>query len=226
MSAENKNGNKAGKIAAVAIVLSLIAIAIGGYATTIEKTEAKDDDYSLDTADGSKTGVVYVNNDGDVGINTKDSRTTLEIHSREENRSALFIINEIGTIMRYSGLRIDRNSVEKWFIGLGPSDDSLLLRRSASSNDMVIGTNGNIGIGTANPTSKLHVIGKGTFTGGVDPPYISFSKETHESIREYAKDVEDHEEVMQFWNGDMHRMEIYVISEDAFYTFSGELIEG
>jgi len=67
--------------------------------------------------------------------------------------------------------------------------------------------------------------GKLTAAGGIDPPYISFSKETHESIREYANYVEDHEEVMQFWNGDTHRMEIYVISEDVFYTFTGDLIE-
>jgi hypothetical protein len=67
--------------------------------------------------------------------------------------------------------------------------------------------------------------GKLTATGGVDPPYVSYSKETHESIREYAQYVEDHEEVMQFWNGDSHRMEVYVISEDLFYTITGELIE-
>ncbi|MBU0569007.1 hypothetical protein KKC52_13310, partial [bacterium] len=83
----------------------------------------------------------------------------------------------------------------------------------------------NVGIGTTTPSSKLHVIGKITATGGIDPPYVSYSKETHESIRERAKDVEAHEEVMQFWNASAHRMEVYVISEDRFYTFAGELIE-
>lgn len=84
---------------------------------------------------------------------------------------------------------------------------------------------GNVGIGTTAPTSKLHVIGKATFTGGVDPPYISFSDESHESIQQYAKEVEEHEKVMQFWNGEEHRIEVYVISEDRFYTITGELIE-
>ena len=87
------------------------------------------------------------------------------------------------------------------------------------------GVVGNVGIGTTSPTSKLHVIGKGTFTGGIDPPYISFSEESHESIRRYAKDVEEHEKVMQFWNGEAHRMEVYVISEDKIYTITGELVE-
>ena len=84
---------------------------------------------------------------------------------------------------------------------------------------------GNVGIGTASPTSKLHVIGKATFTGGVDPPYISFSNESHESIKEFAKTVEEHEKVMQFWNEQTRRMEVYVIDEDKFYTIAGELIE-
>ena len=29
----------------------------------------------------------------------------------------------------------------------------------------------------------------------------------------------------QFWNGKSHRMEVYVISEDKFYTINGVLIE-
>lgn len=67
--------------------------------------------------------------------------------------------------------------------------------------------------------------GKLTVTGGVDPPYVSYSKESHESIREFAQNVGDHEEVMQFWNGETNRMEIYDIEEDKFYTIIGELIE-
>ncbi|UCH88837.1 MAG: hypothetical protein JSV49_11445 [Thermoplasmata archaeon] len=67
--------------------------------------------------------------------------------------------------------------------------------------------------------------GKITVSGGVDPPFVSFSDETYTSIREYAKNVEDHEEVMIFWNGNANRMEIYVIAEDKFYTITGQLID-
>jgi hypothetical protein len=85
-------------------------------------------------------------------------------------------------------------------------------------------SNGNVGIGTTSPTSKLHVIGKATITGGIDPPYISFSNETYESIRDYAKDVEEHEKAMLFWNDKTHRIEVYDINEDKFYTITGEQI--
>ncbi len=83
---------------------------------------------------------------------------------------------------------------------------------------------GNVGIGTRTPTSKLHVIGKATFTGGVDPPYISFSAESHRTIREYAKDLDPHEVVMLFWNDDAKRMQVYARDDDAFYTLDGERV--
>lgn len=73
--------------------------------------------------------------------------------------------------------------------------------------------------------ASFTVSGKATFTGGVDPPYISFSSESHETIREYAKEVEEHEKVMQFWNGEAQRIEIYIIAEDKFYTLAGKLIK-
>jgi len=101
----------------------------------------------------------------------------------------------------------------------------IIYDRINSAYRFVLNNAGNVGIGTTSPTSKLHVIGKATFTGGVDPPYISFSDESHESIQQYAKEVEEHEKVMQFWNGEEHRIEVYVISEDRFYTITGELIE-
>lgn len=67
--------------------------------------------------------------------------------------------------------------------------------------------------------------GKVTAPGGIDPPYVSFSNETHASIRAFAKDIESHEEVMQFWNAPLHRLEVYVIAEDRFYTLVGDLVE-
>ncbi|HCM36321.1 MAG: hypothetical protein A3J30_02065 [Candidatus Wildermuthbacteria bacterium RIFCSPLOWO2_02_FULL_47_9c] len=73
--------------------------------------------------------------------------------------------------------------------------------------------------------TNVNITGKLTALGGVDPPYVSFSAETRETIRNFAKDVQEHEEAMLFWNGETRRMEAYVIGEDAFYTITGDLIE-
>jgi hypothetical protein len=97
------------------------------------------------------------------------------------------------------------------------------------SNTLAI-MGGWVGIAKVSPTCALDVVGdirltgKLTASGGVDPPYVSYSNESHESIRVYAEEVEDHEEIMLFWNGEASRMQIYNISEDSFYTITGELI--
>lgn len=94
---------------------------------------------------------------------------------------------------------------------------------------MTILGNGNVGIGTSTPDNKLtvsgdaHITGKLYADGGVDPPYVSYTQETHKSIREYAQSVSS-DEVMMFWNSEAHRMEVYVISEDTFYTITGERV--
>ena len=69
------------------------------------------------------------------------------------------------------------------------------------------------------------VFGKLTVTGLIDPPAITFSAETHDSIKQLAIGVSDHEEVMQFWNGDNNRFEVYVILQDAFYTLDGKEVK-
>ena len=83
---------------------------------------------------------------------------------------------------------------------------------------------GSSGLGTKDYLKIDYVTGKTTIPGGIDPPYVSFSGETHESIREYAKNAEKKEETMLFWSAENHRLEIYVINEDKFYTIIGEPI--
>ena len=143
----------------------------------------------------------------------------------------------IGTTNPLSPLHVEK-------LNAGPQDLAFFTNPSDNTNaeasiELNVGTNipfaweitGSqhgfwIGITTvAIPALQINNNGKITVPGGIDPPYVSFSKESHNSIREYAADVYDHEEVMQFWNGDAHRMEIYVISEDAFYMLTGELIQ-
>lgn len=117
------------------------------------------DNHSLDSPDGSREDVVFVNNDGYVGINTNDSNANLEIQSREDNQLTLLKIHQTGSGRAYTGLQIDRNNVEHWFIGIGQNNNNLLFRRDASSNDLVIDKSGDVGIGTGIPENKLHIDG-------------------------------------------------------------------
>jgi len=195
------------------------------------------------------TGDEYI---GEVGIGTDDPQCKLDVRGPTSIQSwrsglggrdsILYVeaINgtedyyyQIRTVSHYGTNFVITNSGK---VGIGtdtPGDYKLFVQGKAAApsgwysqyfksyggNYLYIDAGDNGADITINPSS-----GKVSIPGGIDPPYVSYSKESHESIREFAQDVEDHEEVMQFWSGESHRMEIYVISEDAFYTLTGELI--
>ena len=71
-----------------------------------------------------------------------------------------------GSDASYTGLTLNWTGAEKWFIGRDGTGgtDKLIFRRSGSSNDMVIDTAGNVGIGTTSPSQKLEVNGNMLFT--------------------------------------------------------------
>ena len=170
---------------------------------------------------------------GNVGIGTNSPNSKLEVigdmritNPSDPDDYLMISVSNMGTGLTHmaDGGHVGQSVILDGSGGLSAESVVSWFGYTAETGNIIV-KQGKIGVGTTNPTSKLHVIGKATITGGVDPPFISFSKESHASIREFAKDVEDHEEVMQFWNGDSHRMEIYVISEDLFYTIAGELIK-
>lgn len=191
-----------------------------GTLQTTAATGGGDDDWRW-TSGSDVSGDIY--HLGDVCIGYTHPSSELEVYGNEDNfvgiritnvnegsqsAEGIYFKNEDGTI---AGIRLfDEGSATY------PSQMNIFNNRPGGSIHLISGSI---------HTSELYVSGKGTFSGGVDPPYISFSEETHESIRAYAEEVDEHEKVMQFWNGEAHRMEVYVINEDAFYTLTGEPIE-
>ncbi|MCD6400219.1 hypothetical protein J7L85_05445, partial [candidate division WOR-3 bacterium] len=102
---------------------------------------------------------VVVTNDGRVGIGKTDPGYKLDIRETAgEGGAALIRINQDNSTPLYTGLRLDRQGQsEKWFIGMNDSDDKLRFRRNSSSDDLVIDTSGNVGIGTVGPSGLLDV---------------------------------------------------------------------
>lgn len=164
---------------------------------------------------------------GKVGVGTTVPATKLAVNNAAVAGSAMSI-NRDSSVTGYANVRFDTAGAAKFSIGLDkdltPSADKLTFYDYGAAATVMTITGDNVGIGTASPSSKLHVIGKATITGGVDPPYISFSNESYESIRKYAKNVEEHEKVMLFWNAKTKRIEVYVIGDDAFYAIDGERV--
>ena len=98
---------------------------------------------------------ILVLKSGNVGIGTSDPNTKLTVEG-PSNGMALAKINQTGN-RAYMGLRLDRNDTEKWLLGMDHVNEKLLFRRTASSNDMVIDTLGNVGIGTTYPSQKVDI---------------------------------------------------------------------
>jgi hypothetical protein len=123
--------------------------------------------FSTSESVGTTSVRMRIENTGKIGINTVSPTALLDIDGYFDE-VALLKIAQWGN-RNWSGFRLDRNHSEKWFIGMSASDDMLLIRRNASSNEIVIDENGNVGIGRT-PTSggfnKFEVEGLAAKTAG------------------------------------------------------------
>jgi hypothetical protein len=158
---------------------------------------------------------------GNVGIGTSNPNTMLHINGKGLDNTGSTAVVRIVSGNGAQNLLLDGNEIDA-------TADNLNLNYNSSEDVVLAHGGGNVLLD--NPKSKLIVNGKiigryGQFSDGVGPPFISYSNETHQSIREFSKNIDPNDKVMQFWNGDAHRMEVYVIDEDRFYTITGELIE-
>ena len=106
---------------------------------------------------GSCASLLVCSENGRVGIGTTRPVTRLDIHA-PPNNPAVARVNQTGGLNQ-AGWRVDRDSTEKWFVGLGDTNENLLFRRNGSSSDMVIDASGNVGVGTSEPDRKLHLLG-------------------------------------------------------------------
>ncbi len=92
---------------------------------------------------------------GNIGIGTGSPATKLDIKGGSGG-FALLRLDQTSPA-EYVGLRLDRDSSEKWFVGMDHQDDDLIFRKGAADNSVVIGTNGCVGIGDETPGNKLKI---------------------------------------------------------------------
>lgn len=136
-------------------------------------------------------------------INTPHRRVTLWGQSFNGTNSVNGSLSNTGTITASAAATYDigsnaldyRNGYFQW-IG-AKSNTNLRLAANNSDNQIVLHTNGNVGIGTASPTYKLHVIGDiYTTTGfkknGSSNSYVLLGGGGHKLISDFATSNHTH----------------------------------
>jgi hypothetical protein len=143
----------------------LLALALG--MVVIGQTEQQavsaqsPDGHSLDAADGDPTDTVFVDNDGNVGIRTTNTKATLDINGHVNVQDG----NNAGVIYFPQSGNLPNLYIR--------SDDDPSTYEEASER-LFVGGNGNVGIGTANPLANLDVVGHSRLGTGIADSWFPY----------------------------------------------------
>ena len=148
----------------------------GGDALLLTKTGVNSYIYNRDSGDlrlgtNDQFSYVTIKPTGNVGIGTTSPETKLHIFKGESNGAAantdsgLTIENSTSTYLQFltpatseSGILFGDTDNDSGALVYSHSTDSMSFRTAATTK-MTIRSGGNVGIGTASPSTKLHVIG-------------------------------------------------------------------
>jgi hypothetical protein len=144
-----------------------------------------------------RTNSVYTlatTDDGNVGIGTTTPGSKLEIDSGAPGSIKL------GELSNYNGISLNgtldiqnynllSRSTDKALYINRPSGNDIFFRENNTDTQVVIKSDGNVGIGTTSPSQKLHVVGKALITDDVQltgsNPRIDFNSNGASSLRFY-----------------------------------------
>lgn len=153
-------------------VAGLIHSSSGGIKfpdNTIQTTASSGDGYSLNADDGNPLDAVYVNNAGNVGLNTTSAAWMMDIDGRSttEADDAVIRLNakwnpqllmDIGSNSADAKIRFRYSGTDLWSIVYDGSADALDFRKQATTV-LYLNSSQNVGIGTNAPNQQLELTG-------------------------------------------------------------------
>lgn len=187
--------------------------------------------HKLYIADGPYNEDVLIYGDfeaGRIGLGTLDPQR--QLHIVGDNPRILIEASSVSPEINFKNT--DDAGTDVWSIYKHGTTDDLRLYQGVDRVTFESGT-GNVGIGTAAPTSRLHVIGdihctgKLTSDGGNDPPYVLYDNETRQAIiARVAREVPEEKQdgAVVFWNGDEERLEVYLPRKGEFRDLAGSVV--
>lgn len=137
----------------------------GGNFFSIEDSDTGQRVFTLDG--GAPANSLYVDQSGRVGFGTSNPGTALE--AKTGNTPALRL-NQDGSF-GFPAQAWDLGSNETGVFFRDVTNGSLLpfrVNTGAPTDSFVVGNNGNIGVGIANPTAKMHVMGNAIISGNLE----------------------------------------------------------
>ncbi|NQV09023.1 hypothetical protein HQ529_04185 [Candidatus Woesearchaeota archaeon] len=164
------------------------------------------------------TGRLLIEDGGDVGIGTTNPESILHV---AESAATATVRIQGGTTNDANLLFGQGASTERFLIGYDDSPDGFRIydyHGTAGTRLFVESTTGDVGIGTTNPTDKLHVVGSNSGTASTDGTYIinAYTGTTDDLITKGINVVASSSDVHS--SGNLYTSGVYGIDTQATYT--------
>jgi hypothetical protein len=146
----------------------------GGEAGGGDRTLGNTDNFALGFLTNGTTSI-HIEADGDVGIGTV-SPGTHNLYIKDPTEVNVAFDAPATGIKNWS---FKENGSQKAFIshkGTSIGNRLDMAADGGATSHLSILNSGNVGIGTITPAVALHVIGAAKISGGVEPPYVSFTE--------------------------------------------------